>query len=1190
MTIAAAAALVSSSARASFNPVYADESEEQSGFGHDHRSSLYPHLENRSDIHPEQAKTNFRGEAYSRTHSHANSRSVVAPEEELFPGLAYVALAGLTGSLVARKGSVLMKTLSPVAFASAAGYYFLPHTTRNLLGVDQASYDKWSASHASSSTSSHTSTSALPRADLASKAREAWHSADIKANQLDSKIDNKAQEVKSWWNKNSSIAEDNIKSQVNDAKSWVETKAQEADKAFDNAQAKASDAINGAVGWVEDKSRLVERTAENAAPPLPSTSSSVNKSETEKAWLHHKQDQQPESTTKNWFSSRSSTSGAAGVGTAGAASGPESRDRWSNRQERGNSKIHEDGGHWFRRADFNNRGNGTLDNKDVDVWSSTKEEIGTARMDETPYANMHRQPYVNGRLPHETEYWTNGEEISSADVRNSNYYNWPGSHTSPSLGRASWWDRRFRNSTADFDSMSSLKSSTESLAWESKQAAERAALDHASRLAQEQSELERRTAEAKAKAEDADRHVAEQRNLAEQTWRQVQERVMREKVDAEAAAAQVKAKAEAWASEQKEKAEMAAKDIRDRVLRETAAAEKTAQDTKAALELRIREERLKVEHNAREIGESIRIEKAKEEQANAELRAQAEAYAREQRIKIEKVAKEVEAKLAMEREQRAKARAEAEIAQKKLDAEKAAKAARELEIRMVREREEAAALEMKRAAERKEKDDRLAFEKAELSAREAKARAETMLVEKKRHADLTAEEMERVKAVEKAEVAARDSRLKTEAMLLEQKRASEKALKVMEQRLAAETAKADALLSEKKAIAGRAAKEMEQKLSAERAEAEALAAKNRAESNLAEKKRTAEVAARETASLISRESAAKVEREARLRTQMEGLKAEMRESASSASSSSSSWGWPWSSPSSTTTTTATTSTKHTHDHSHEGFDSTGHLMEHIVEDIKQTKDDLADGLHHLKDAVLGAEAKAAEATTKTKETTVEAINAAKPESRSWWSSGSSYSTSSSSTPDIGTNNSDLGTNIEAAASKAERDIKAKSDTFGRNMTETARKAYDNVIDAATTVDGQRDHSHHHHEHTPSGASHDSHNLMDHIRDDLRQTKDSLQSGVESLKETIFGAEQATNKATDDLQKDVEQVKEEGRRWWSAKTHEAEKTAGLNKASDKVHEFDDNMGNIAGREASDDYWFHAEQARQQQQSRGSGRAM
>ncbi|KAG9065281.1 hypothetical protein KI688_002605 [Linnemannia hyalina] len=971
MTIAAAAALVASSVRASFNPVYADETEEQSGLDHGHRASLFPHLADKSEIKPEEVKSKFRREANSRNHNHANTRSVIAPEEDLFPGLAYVAIAGLTGSLAARQGGTLLKALSPVAFASAAGYYFLPHTTRNLLGVDQPSYDRWASSHVSSS-SSHSSTSALPRADLAYKAREAWHTAEVKSDKIDTKIDNKTQEVKH-------IAEDSIKTQVNDAK------------------AKATDAIGNAKGWVEDKSRLVGRTIGNASASIPSGSGSPSlKSETEKSWFHHDQNRHPESTTrtsKYWFSTRS---GTAGVGAAGAASGPESHDHWSTGEEQGTSKVREDDGYWFRQAGFNSSGG--LDNKDVDVWSSTKEEMGTSRVGESPYANSHRNIFISSHLPHETEYWTNGQEISSADIRDASYYNWPGSLNSASLGRSSWWDRRFRSSPGDLDASVSIKPSTESIAWESKQAAERAALDLANRLAQEQSNLEKKVFDTRTRAEAA------------------------------------------------------------------------ARQAKVTSDALIHERQVSMERSAKELEKRFATEKAAADRAVADAKARAQAWELEQRTLAEQTAREVQE-------------------------------------RVLREKAE-----------------------ADAAAREAKARAEAMLLEKKRHAEL-------------------------------------------------------------------AAKEMKQKLSAERAEAEALAAKNRAESNLAERKRAAELSARESSSSISREHSADIEREARLRSQLDGLKAEMRDNASS-SSSSSSWSWPWS-QSSTTTTTSTTSTKHTHDHSHDGFDTTGHLMEHIVEDIKQTKDDISDGLHNLKDAVLGAEAKAAEATTKTKESIVGAVNAAMPERRSWWSSGSSSSTSS---PDITTKISELGTGIEHVATKAERDVNAKTEAVGRDMSETARKAYDNVIDAAVTAEGQRVYTHHHHEHQGSANGRDDHNLMDHIRDDLQTTKENLQSGIDSLKETIFGAEQTANKAASEIQDGVKQAKDEGRRWWSAKTHETEKSAnrleselhaGLNKAGDKIQEFDESLNNVpADREAAsdDDYWFHAEQARQQKSRRGSGRAM
>lgn len=257
----------------------------------------------------------------------------------------------------------------------------------------------------------------------------------------------------------------------------------------------------------------------------------------------------------------------------------------------------------------------------------------------------------------------------------------------------------------------------------------------------------------------------------------------------------------------------------------------------------------------------------------------------------------------------------------------------------------------------------------------------------------------------------------------------------------------------------------------------------------------------------------------------------------------------------------------------------------------------------MKEAVLGAESNSSEANSRMRESVRDA------ERRNWWTSGS----------DLSSRAAEIGRNVEKTAVKAEHDVKTRAETLGKNMTDTARKAYDNVIDAATTVDGQSQHSHHHHEHgTGSG-----HHFYDHIRDDLRQTKNDLQNEMGHLKDAVFGAEQAADKAANQASANVQQAAEEGKRWWnaksttvsgeinkaatetkhwwSAKNHETEKTAnrldselraGLNKAGDKIREMDrgldETLNRMAGREASDDYWFHAEQNRQQ--SRGSGRAM
>ncbi|KAF9557023.1 hypothetical protein EC968_007862 [Mortierella alpina] len=1074
MTRAATTALVVSSsclactATAAFADENNDENDERSAEQGPHINSRFRNAGGRSTIHLEGPRSSDR-----RNHHH---RDIVAAEEELMPGLVYVALAGLTGSVIARQRSVLLKVLSPFAFASAAGLYFLPHTTRNLLGVDQSSYDKWASSHPHSHAHLHatppTPTTPASESELVSKARDAWHTAETKVDQLDDKIDSKARDMKQWLDKNTAKAEQNLKGNVNETSSWVQSKDNEADRALDHAQATANDAVKKTKSWVEDKSKLVERQVGTAAKEMDgwrSQAASSLKPADDKIWLHHKADQGPAPARdrtkerKHWWSSRSKP-GIDGpilgsTSTLGTDSG--NRDRWSNGEEQGTAEVRDtDRAPWFRGSYWRApRSEGQLDNKDVDRWSSTGEEIGTAKLDSEPYAHMHRQRFVNrDDVPHEPEYWSNGEEVSSADIRDANYYNFAGSVRSGSLGRTSWWDRRSANagasSSLDGD-MSNLKEKAELLAWEAKQTAEKAASDLANKLAKEQSDLEKKTAEVKARAEAAARQaraasdalIRERQQAMEKSAKDLEMRIAKEKEAADRAAADAKARARAWELDQLALAEKAAKDVQDRVAREKAAAEASAAQTKA----------------------------------------KAEAWAREQKTKADQAAKEVHDKFL---------------------------------------RETAA---------------------AEKTASEAKARAESLLKEKKQ---------------------------------------------------------------------------------------------------------SAERASRELADAVARESAAKIEREKQLRAQMEGLKAELQETTRAATENEASTGnrWSWSRPSGpdvvTERTSTSSSTKRTPGESQKAFDSTGQLLDHIVEDIKQTKGDLEQGLSHLKDAVLGAESKASDSVYKTKESVLGTVNRA----------------SSDATSAVHDKATTLGRNVEREAVKAEVEVRQKPKTTEKNLSETARKAHDNVIDAATDIEGQMRLPHRHHDHSAHDSDAFSRHLYNHIRDDVRQTKEDIQVGMDHLRGTFHGAEQATNaaranaeQARDDSRKwwnsraetldqdraqakanvnraategkewwhersqkldqeankvkvQVDKAAADSKSWWDSKTREAEnKTrrmeselrAGLNKAGDKVREMErglDETLNPASREASDDYWFHVEQNRQQQQyqqqqqRRGSGRAM
>ncbi|RUS18039.1 apolipo protein O-domain-containing protein, partial [Endogone sp. FLAS-F59071] len=59
-------------------------------------------------------------------------KETIAPGEQALPGVIYVGVAGLAGNIVARNRGIFLRLTSPLIFATAASYYFLPGTTRNV--------------------------------------------------------------------------------------------------------------------------------------------------------------------------------------------------------------------------------------------------------------------------------------------------------------------------------------------------------------------------------------------------------------------------------------------------------------------------------------------------------------------------------------------------------------------------------------------------------------------------------------------------------------------------------------------------------------------------------------------------------------------------------------------------------------------------------------------------------------------------------------------------------------------------------------------------------------------------------------------------------------------------------------------------------------------------------------------------
>ncbi|KAF9946594.1 hypothetical protein BGZ70_003141, partial [Mortierella alpina] len=146
-TIAAATGLVAGGAFTSYTTVYADgysqryeEQDYDRSYSHNrqHDHMRYDDNDDDHDDHDdhendERYQRHSLPELDQRMHRFSNQHSLVANEEDLLPGLLYVALAGVTGSLVARQRNILVRMFSPLAFAAAAGAYFLPDTTHAIV-------------------------------------------------------------------------------------------------------------------------------------------------------------------------------------------------------------------------------------------------------------------------------------------------------------------------------------------------------------------------------------------------------------------------------------------------------------------------------------------------------------------------------------------------------------------------------------------------------------------------------------------------------------------------------------------------------------------------------------------------------------------------------------------------------------------------------------------------------------------------------------------------------------------------------------------------------------------------------------------------------------------------------------------------------------------------------------------------
>ncbi|GHJ89446.1 hypothetical protein NliqN6_5848 [Naganishia liquefaciens] len=97
-------------------------------------------------------------------------KSVIAKDEPLTPGILYIGVAGLAGSVLARNRNILVRLLLPPTLLVAASPYFLPQTSANIRAylsrVEDAHFPEFAATHRAVNAQVHdTFSSALSRVE-----------------------------------------------------------------------------------------------------------------------------------------------------------------------------------------------------------------------------------------------------------------------------------------------------------------------------------------------------------------------------------------------------------------------------------------------------------------------------------------------------------------------------------------------------------------------------------------------------------------------------------------------------------------------------------------------------------------------------------------------------------------------------------------------------------------------------------------------------------------------------------------------------------------------------------------------------------------------------------------------------------------------------------------------------------------
>ncbi|KAG0265029.1 hypothetical protein BG011_005596 [Mortierella polycephala] len=191
-------------------------------------------------------------------------------EEPLIPALFYISVAGLTGSLIARKSNIAFRFFSPLALALGASAYCIPKTTNNVIhGLRTFEYREWYREwqdkyvHAKKSLVDTTHGLTAVAGTAAHEAKDVVHDLSDKTHELTDKTQKVLKDVK---DKSVEVAHE-LKDKGADVVTEVKNKSHDLSKDLGNqlehTKDKVEDKADEAKHWWNAEKRQVEKSAKD---------------------------------------------------------------------------------------------------------------------------------------------------------------------------------------------------------------------------------------------------------------------------------------------------------------------------------------------------------------------------------------------------------------------------------------------------------------------------------------------------------------------------------------------------------------------------------------------------------------------------------------------------------------------------------------------------------------------------------------------------------------------------------------------------------------------------------------------------------------------------------------------------------------------------------------------------------------